>query len=100
MEYAVLFATVVLVLVAFSWQVTAKTRVWVIRIRSGLPALVKGKIPQTVVAELAEVLRRHNVRRGAVFGIKRRGTVTLGFSRSIPLESRQALRNVWSMHAH
>jgi hypothetical protein len=31
--------------------------------------------------------------------VKRRGMVALGFSRSIPQKCRQALRNVWSMHA-
>jgi Protein of unknown function (DUF3634) len=49
---------------------------------------------------LGEVLQRHSVRRGSLYGVKRRGTVALGFSASIPQRCRQALRNVWSMHAH
>jgi Protein of unknown function (DUF3634) len=85
--------------VAYAVHVSRKPRIWVVRIKGGVPVLVKGKIAQTVVAELAEVLQRHDVRRGAIFGVKRRGTVTLGFSRAIPANCRQALRNVWSMHA-
>jgi hypothetical protein len=79
--------------------VTGRARVWVIRIKAGVPFLVKGKIPQSAVADLAEVLQRHGVRRGAIYGVSRHRTVTLGFSRAIPPGCRQALRNVWSMHA-
>jgi Protein of unknown function (DUF3634) len=99
MEYVVLAVVVVLAAVFISARITARTRVWVIRIKAGVPFLVKGKIAQTVVAELAEVLQRHGVRRGAIYGVNRRGSVGLGFSRAIPMSCRQALRNVWSMHA-
>jgi hypothetical protein len=101
MQYAAI-AVVIAVLalaVLYAVQVSGKSRVWVVRLKAGVPVLVKGKIAQTVVAELAEVLHRHGVRRGAIYGLSRRGTVTLGFSRAIPANCRQALRNVWSMHA-
>jgi hypothetical protein len=99
MEYAVIAAVIVALAVLYAARVSGKSRVWVIRIKAGVPFLVKGKIAQTVVADLAEVLQRHGVRRGAIYGLNRRGTVTLGFSRSIPVNCRQAMRNVWSMHA-
>lgn len=99
MEYAVLAAVVVLAATFFSWHLTNRKRVWVIRIRAGVPFLVKGKIPQSAVAELADVLQRNGVRRGAIYGVSRPGGVGLGFSRGIPAGARQALRNVWSMHA-
>ena len=99
MEYVILSVAVVGALVVISWVVTASSRLWVIRLRNGNPVLVKGRIAPMVVSELGEVLQRHGVRRGALYGIRRRGTVALGFSRSIPQKCRQALRNVWSMHA-
>ena len=99
MEYAVIAVVIVALGVFCAAQVTAKSRVWVVRIKGGVPSLVKGRIAQTVVADLAEVLERHSVRRGAIYGVKRGRTVTLGFSRTIPANCRQALRNVWSMHA-
>jgi Protein of unknown function (DUF3634) len=99
MEYVILSVAVVAALVIVSWVVTASSRVWVIRLRNGTPVLVKGRIAPMVVSELGEVLQRHGVRRGALYGVRRRGTVALGFSPSIPQKCRQALRNVWSMHA-
>jgi Protein of unknown function (DUF3634) len=98
-EYVAVVAVLVFLAVAYAWYLSAQARVWVIRIRDGTPVLVKGKIAQTVVADLGEVLQRHSVRRGAIYGLNRRGRITLGFSRSIPQSCRQSLRNVWSMHA-
>src|SRR5262245_10302021 len=99
MEYVILSLGMVAALVVIFWVVTAGSRVWVIRLRNGTPVLVKGRIAPMVVSELGDVLQRHGVRRGSLYGVKRRGMVTLGFSPSIPQRCRQALRNVWSMHA-
>ena len=99
MEYAVLAVVVVFVAVAVSWQVTARRRVFVIRIRNGVPFLTRGKVAQAFVVELADVLNRQRIRKGLIFGVPKAGRVALGFSRSIPASARQSLRNVWSMHA-
>ena len=99
MEYVILGVVVVAAAVAVSAYVTGRRRVWVIRIRAGVPFLTKGKIAQAAVAELADVLQRHGVRRGALYGLSDGPVVRLGFSRQIPAGARQALRNVWSMHA-
>lgn len=40
MEYVAIAAVVVLLLILYSARVTAKTRVWVIRLRAGVPFLV------------------------------------------------------------
>ncbi|HJZ91921.1 MAG TPA: DUF3634 family protein [Gemmataceae bacterium] len=99
MVYVAVVAVLVFLAVAYAWYLSSQARVWVVRVRDGNLVLMKGKIAQTVVADLGEVLQRHSVRRGALYGINRRGRVTLGFSRSIPPSCRQSLRNVWSMHA-
>jgi hypothetical protein len=80
-------------------QATTRGRVFSIRVRDGAPRLVRGRVSPSFVAEIGDVLSRHRVRRGTIFGISKRGTVSLGFSRSIPIASRQSLRNVWSIHA-
>lgn len=98
MEYVAIVIVLVALAVLFSWRVTAHGRVFVIRVRNRVPFLAKGKVSQTFVAELAEVLVSHEVRRGSIYGARRRGTVSLGFSRDIPPAARQALRNVWAMH--
>ena len=72
MEYVILSAAVVGAIVVISWVVTASSRVWVIRLRKGKPVLVKGKIAPMVVSELGEVLQRHAVRRGSLYGVRRR----------------------------
>ena len=98
MEWVAIIAVLVLLAVLFSWRVSARGRVFVIRVRSRVPFLVRGNVTQAFVIELAEVLRRHDVRRGMIYGVRRRSTVGLGFSRGIPAAARQALRNVWAMH--
>ena len=98
MEYVAIAALVVAVAAVAYWQVSTAGRVFVIRVRSRVPFLTKGKVSQAFVAELAEVLQAQGVQRGSIIGVRRRGTVLLEFSRDIPNSVRQALRNVWSMH--
>ena len=98
MEWAVIVGVLVLLAVVFSWRVSTSGRVFVIRVRNRVPFLVRGQVSQAFVVELADVLQRHQVRRGTLFGVRRRGTVGLAFSRGIPPAARQALRNVWAMH--
>ena len=98
MEYVAIVGVLVLLAVLFSWRVAAHSRVFVIRVRNRVPVTVKGKVSQAFVAELADVLRRHEVRRGSIYGVRRRGAVLLGFSPGIPQAARQGLRNVWAMH--
>jgi hypothetical protein len=47
---------------------------------------------------LKDVLQRHGVDRGSIYGMRRGGTVLLGFSGGIPKAARQSLRNVWALH--
>ena len=97
MEYLAIVAVLVLLAVVFSWRVTAHGRLFTIRVRNRVPFLVRGKVSQAFVVELAEVLQQHEIRRGTIYGVRRRGTVALGF-RGIPPAAQQALRNVWAMH--
>jgi hypothetical protein len=98
MEWAAIVGVLVLLAVVFSWRVSARGRVFDIRVRGRVPFLVRGKVSQAFIAELTEILQRHGVRRGRIYGARRRGTVGLGFSRGIPPAARQALRNVWTLH--
>jgi len=98
MEYVAIVAVVIVAAAVAYWQVKAAGRVFVIRIRHHVPFLTKGKVSQAFVAELAEVLQSHGVKQGSIYGVRRRGTVLLEFSRGVPVGARQALRNVWSLH--
>lgn len=99
MEYAVTFAAIVLAAVVISWVLASRRRVFVIRIRDGVAVLVRGKVSPAFVAEVGDVVKRFNIRHGAIYGVPKRGKVGLSFSRSVPATSHQALRNVWTMHA-
>lgn len=98
MHYAIIVAALVVLAVVISWQITARGRVFVIRIRNRVPFLTHGKVSQAFVTEFAEVIQTHGVRRGSIYGVRKHGAVVLAFSRGIPTSARQSLRNVWSMH--
>lgn len=98
MEYLVIFGLIVVLCVLFAWRVSAKGRVFVVRVRRGVPIVTRGTVTPAFVADLAEVLRQHGVRRGAVYGARRGGAVVIGFSPGFPQGARQKVRNVWSMH--
>ena len=99
MEYVIIAVVVLALAIGYAAYTARKSFVWSIKVRDGSSALSRGKIPLTAVAELVDVLNRNGVRNATIYGIRRRGTVTLAFSRSIPQSCRQGLRNVWSMHA-
>jgi hypothetical protein len=98
-EYAIIAGAIVVFAILIAWLVTIQRRVFVIRIRQGVATVARGKLPPAFVAEVGDVIRRFGIRQGTIHGVPRRGKVGLGFSRSIPAQSHQALRNVWTMHA-
>lgn len=98
MEYVAAAVVIALMAAIAWWQVTARSRVFVIRVRDRVPSVAKGKVSQAFVMELKDVLQRHAVGHGLIYGVRRGGTVLLGFSSSIPTAARQALRNVWALH--
>jgi len=102
MEYVLVIAVPAVVVALALGFIAYKARhsfAWSIKVREGSSAVIRGKIPLTAVGELVDVLNRNGVKNATIYGIKRRGTVSLVFSRSIPKSCHQGLRNVWSMHA-
>jgi hypothetical protein len=98
MEYLAIGAIIVGVAAVAVLAANPRGRVFVIRVRNGFPTVTKGKVSQAFVAELAGTLRDKGIRSGSIFGVRKRNTVSLEFSRSIPKVARQSLRNVWAMH--
>ena len=88
-----------LALVVLAWQLPARNRVFVIHVRNGVPSTARGKVGQSFLADVADIVERQRIRRGSIFGLTRHGKINLGFSRTIPVNCRQSLRNIWSMHA-
>jgi hypothetical protein len=98
MEYLAIGAIVVGVAVLALGAAQARGRVFTIRVRNGFPVVARGKVSQAFVAELAGTPREKGIRSGSIFGVRKRGSLSLEFSRSIPRDARQSLRNVWAMH--
>lgn len=99
MVYFPVFIVLALLGLFLVWQVPVRGRLFVIRIRNGVPVVTRGRVTQGFLAEVADIVRRDGIRRGSSFGLRRHGeTITLGFSRTIPANRRQAFRNVWSLH--
>lgn len=98
MEYVAAAVVISLMAAIAWWQMIARQRVFVIRVRDRTPFVAKGKVSQAFVMELKDVLQRHAVGSGLIYGVRRRGMVLLGFSLGIPTAARQALRNVWALH--
>ena len=98
MEYVIPVVVIAVAVSSIGYWFLCRRRLFVIRVRGGAAFAVRGKIPQASIADFCDVLRRHRVRRGAIYGVRRNGRIALSFSRTIPAGSRQALRNVWTMH--
>ncbi len=68
---------------------------WVIQIRDGSVEVTKGKIPHRFVMECREELEGEGVTEGEIRGVRRSGYTGLEFSKNIPSQLHQRLRNIW-----
>src|SRR4051794_14427290 len=69
--------------------------VFKISVSNGSARLVKGKLSQGLVQEIRDICRERGIARGWIGGVRRGRAVTLVFSRSVPADCRQQLRNLW-----
>ena len=87
-----LFAAAVL---AYLWHRHA----FIVRVKRGMPRIVKGKVTAAFLDEVTGVCREAGVRRGWVGGLWRSKRIVLVFSWHFPPPVRQRLRNLWLLHA-
>jgi hypothetical protein len=78
------------------WLVFQPRCAFVVRVRDGSPAAVKGTVTGAFLEQVREVCGRHAVQRATVRGLIREGRISLGFSRAIPPSGQQQLRNWWA----
>jgi hypothetical protein len=79
------------------WRVAQPPRVFVVHITSGEPRAVAGSVTGAFLQRLREVAAEHGVARAWVWGVARRGRISLGFSGHMPPAGRQQLRNWWAV---
>jgi len=96
METAVQLAVIGLLLTALWWGVQPAA-IFVVRLRDGLPQPVKGTVTPAFLDAVREVCQQCGVQAGTVKGLARGRRISLAFSRRLPPEARQRLRNWWAI---
>ena len=73
--------------------------VFVIRIHDGKPFLTKGNVPKGFLNDCELLARENDIHILIMKGVKKRNTVFLRFSPSVPQALQQRFRNVWANYA-
>jgi hypothetical protein len=94
MAQLVLVAVILLV----AWLLLGPSYAFVIRIEDGVARAARGRVPAAFLWELNTTCQREQIREGMIRGVRFRHGVVLRFSRSIPPDRRQGIRNLWAMH--
>ncbi len=69
---------------------------FMIRILRESPRVTKGKVTRDFLQQLAAICRERGIERGWVGGARRGRRLALRFSRNIPRDCRQQIRNLWT----
>ena len=67
---------------------------FVIEFRDGSARARGGYVPPALVSAMSDVARDLNLQGGRVYGVRRPQGISLGFSRDVPEQAHQRLRNV------
>lgn len=92
-----IIAAIFVVMVFFRYLLKRSETVFLIRIKNRNARLVKGLAPGRFISECCEIAGIRKTIRGSITGIREKGGIRLGFSRSISEPERQIFRNVWSI---
>ena len=74
------------------------TSAWIIRFKDGAASVEKGTVPSKFVSECNSILGDVDVDDARIEGARRCGYIGLEFSKSIPPQIHQKLRNIWSLY--
>lgn len=92
----VLEPIILLVVVAgFAWILFSPRFEFRVRISRGSLKLSTGKVARDSLSQLQEICNEWHIERGWIGGIRRGKHVRLAFSRSVPPDCRQQIRNMW-----
>ena len=79
------------------WLFTRTGELFVVSVRNGVVLLVRGRIPNGMMADFAEVVRRPPIRRGTIRAIKTEHGSRLSFS-GIDESREQRMRNIFALY--
>ena len=92
------YLVVIVVIAVLLWLLLPKPA-FVIEIREGEIKVKKGKVPAGFVEDLEKITLSERLPDSKIRGVTRHGAVSLKFSRRVPQQHHQRLRNIWSFHA-
>src|SRR5687767_14979675 len=78
-----------------TWAALRTRSVFEIRIEQGRPRLHSGKVTREFLDTVADVCREAGLQRGWIRGVRQNRRIALRFSRHIPPDAQQRLRNAW-----
>ena len=80
------------------FTLAADDSVFVIDLHNSRAELVKGNAPAGFASELTELVANAGIARGTIRGRRHQGHVRLLFSKDIPEETHQRIRNLWGIY--
>jgi hypothetical protein len=81
-----------------AWIAVQPRYVFMVRVVKGRPQLAKGKVTPQFLQLVGETCEAFGIASGWVGGSRRGRQIALHFSRGIPPQCRQRLRNLWAIH--
>jgi hypothetical protein len=79
------------------WAVSQPRCLFTVRIVGGEPIAAKGVVTPAFIGHVRDLCREYSLEHGSIRGLARGPRISLAFSREIPTEARQALRNWWAI---
>ncbi len=83
---------------AAAWYALRPRPAFVVTVADGVARLTRGKVTAPFLRDVQEVCNQNDLRRGTLKGFVRGRRVVLSFSRHVPADCRQQLRNRWALH--
>jgi hypothetical protein len=88
----------VAIAVVVAWLLVGPHHIFVIRIENGIARTRRGKVSASFLWALNTTCEREGLIKGVIRGVQFRHGILLRFSRGIPPQCRQGIRNLWALH--
>lgn len=80
------------------WYALQPKCAFVLKIAGGVPKATYGAVTPSMLERVRETCQEHGLDRAVIRGLKRQQRISLSFSRNVPPEAQQQLRNWWVMN--
>jgi len=92
-----LLATVGSVLAVALWYAERLRYAFLLSIHSGKVFVRQGKVTAAFLDQVRQLCSEHGISRGWIGGVRERRRIRLVFSRSLPPDCQQRVRNLWGL---